>query len=353
MKASLSQLAELTNGRIVGDPNLVIDAAAPLHSANAHAITFADRPDRVDWLRDTQACAVVLPEDSACELPDNFSQLRVKNARAAFEIIASYFRPARTDLIASGVSPQASVDPTAEIGHNPCIAPGVVLGPHVKIGDNVRLFPGVVVLAGASIDDNSTLFPNVVVYENCIIGKNCILHANAVIGAYGFGYDSSTGEHKLASQLGAVEIQDNVEVGACATIDRGAYDNTVIGEGSKIDNHVMIAHNCHIGKRNMICASVGVAGSVVTGDYVVMAGRVGVRDHVSIGDFAILGAMAGVMGDVPAKAKIVGIPATPEKEQMRKQVALAKLPDTQKEVKNLRAQLDDVLKRLEALENQE
>ena len=160
--------------------------------------------------------------------------------------------------------------------------------------------------------------------------------------AYGFGYESSTGVHVLASQYGNVVVEDNVEIGACATIDRGAYDSTRIGEGTKIDNHVMIAHNCQIGKRNMICASVGIAGSVTTGDYVVMAGQVGVRDHLKIGSGAIIGAMAGVMLNVPEGAKIVGIPATPEREQMRKQVALSKLPDALKEVKRLANEVEEL-----------
>lgn len=346
MQVRLSQLAELTQGVLTGDPNLTIEKASPLHAADATSITFAERPDRLDWNAATKARAAVVPLGAA-RPPDDVATIQVADVKAAFEKIVVLFRPPRPRWL-QGVSERAVVSPTAKIGKNVAIGPNAVVGDDVEIGDGATIHAGVVLQPGVKIGENTTLFPNVVVYEDCVIGKNCLLHANCVVGAYGFGYDSSTGVHKLAAQFGAVVVEDNVDVGACATIDRGAYDSTVIGEGTKIDNHVMIAHNCQIGKRNMICASVGVAGSVTTGDYVVMAGRVGVRDHIRIGDGAALGAMAGVMGDVPAGARIVGIPATPEKEQMRKQVAFAKLPDALKQLKALQKEVETLKARLDA-----
>lgn len=346
MQVRLSQLAELTQGVLTGDPNLTIEKASPLHAADETSITFAERPDRLDWNAATKARAAVVPLGAA-RPSDDVATIQVADVKAAFEKIVVLFRPPRPRWL-RGVSERAVVSPTAKIGKNVAIGPNAVVGDDVEIGDGATIHAGVVLQPGVKIGENTTLFPNVVVYEDCVIGKNCLLHANCVVGAYGFGYDSSTGVHKLAAQFGAVVVEDNVDLGACATIDRGAYDSTVIGEGTKIDNHVMIAHNCQIGKRNMICASVGVAGSVTTGDYVVMAGRVGVRDHIRIGDGAALGAMAGVMGDVPAGARIVGIPATPEKEQMRKQVAFAKLPDALKQLKALQKEVETLKARLDA-----
>ncbi len=348
MIAQLSQLAEMVNGVLVGS-DCVIERTAPLHTADERSLTFAEKPEKFDWNAATRARAVVLPESSNVQLPERYSVIKVDNPKAAFEKIVEFFHPKRAPL-APGVSPLAYVSPTAKLGEDVAIAPFAYVGDDCVVGDRAVLHAGVVLMPGSSVGRDSTLFPHATLYENCSVGANCILHANCVVGAYGFGYDSSTGEHRLAAQFGAVRIEDGVELGACATIDRGAYDDTVVGEGSKIDNHVMIAHNCKIGKRNMICASVGVAGSVTTGDYVVMAGRVGVRDHVKIGRGATLGAMAGVMTDVPEGARIVGIPATPEKEQMRKQAALAKLPETQKEVRALRKELNAILDRLAALD---
>jgi UDP-3-O-[3-hydroxymyristoyl] glucosamine N-acyltransferase len=144
--------------------------------------------------------------------------------------------------------------------------------------------------------------------------------------------------------LGNVVLEADVEIGAGTTVDRGTYGSTVIGEGTKIDNQVMIAHNCRIGRHNMLCAQVGIAGSTTTGDYVVMAGQVGVRDHVHIGEKAVLGAMAGVINDVPDGARIVGIPATPEREQMVKQAALSKLPEMRRQLKQLQTAVERLLR---------
>ena len=163
-----------------------------------------------------------------------------------------------------------------------------------------------------------------------------------MLGAYGFGYCSENGRHQLSAQLGNVILEADVEVGAGTTIDRGTYGPTIIGEGTKIDNLVMVAHNCRIGRHNMLCAQVGIAGSTSTGDYVVMAGQAGVRDHVHIGSRAMLGAKAGVMSDVPDDARVVGIPATPEREQMVKQAVLSKLPEMRRQLKRLQHMVEQM-----------
>jgi UDP-3-O-[3-hydroxymyristoyl] glucosamine N-acyltransferase len=163
-----------------------------------------------------------------------------------------------------------------------------------------------------------------------------------VLGAYGFGYKTVEGRHRLSAQLGNVVLEADVEVGAGATIDRGSYGSTVVREGTKIDNLVMIGHNCRIGRHNLLCSQVGIAGSTTTGDYVVMGGQVGVRDHVHIGDRASLGAKAGVKGDVPAGEYYFGFPATPERDQLALQAALAKLPELRRHVKELQRQLDEL-----------
>lgn len=350
MQVQLSQLAKLTNGVILAGDDPIVEQAAPLHSADERSITFAEKPEKIDWSTATKARAVVLPKSTTATLPPQFAVLLVDDPKVAFEKIAALFRPRRENLVKKGVSERASIAPSAKLGENVAIGPCAVVGEDCVLGNNVTLHPGVVLMDGVSVGDNTTLFPNVVVYENCAIGANCLIHANASIGAYGFGYDSSTGKHILASQYGNVVIEDNVEIGANATVDRAAYDSTKIGEGTKIDNHVMIAHNCRIGKRNMICANAGVAGSVTTGDFVVMAGQVGVRDHIKIGAGAVLGAMAGIMGDIPEGGRFVGIPATPEKEQMRKQVALAKLPEMQKEFKKLVKQVEEMAQTIAELQ---
>src|SRR4029078_9309158 len=170
-------------------------------------------------------------------------------------------------------------------------------------------------------------------YENTILGPRVVIHAGSIIGAYGFGYECVQGRHQRSAQLGYVELEADVEIGAGTTSDRGTYGATRIREGTKIDNQVMIAHNCRIGPHNLICSHVGIAGSCTTGDYVVLDGQVGLRDHVHIGDRSVIMAQAGVINEVQPGSVLVGSPAIPEREQFHVWAASYKLPEMRKQLK--------------------
>ncbi len=341
--ATLKELADLTDGFLTGDVGITITDVAPLHQAEADTISFYTADKTMQRaLKQSKAGALVVPEGFTTDLCPT---IQVKDVLAAFEKITLFFRPARTNLV-PGISKNATIADSALVDPSVRLASGVVVGEDVVLEKNVVLHAGVVILDGSKIGEGTVIFPNAVLYEQSQIGKNCILHANCVIGAYGFGYESSSGIHRLSCQLGNVVLEDNVEVGACSTIDRGTYGSTVIGEGSKLDNLVMVAHNCRLGRYNLICAGVGIAGSTTTGDYVVMAGRVGVRDHIHIGDGAVIGAMAGIMAEVPPGARVVGIPATPEKQQMKMQVALSRLPEMRQEFRTMQKQIEFILEKL-------
>ncbi|HSQ55637.1 MAG TPA: UDP-3-O-(3-hydroxymyristoyl)glucosamine N-acyltransferase, partial [Gemmata sp.] len=174
---------------------------------------------------------------------------------------------------------------------------------------------------------------------DCIIGNRVVIHANAVIGGDGFGYRTQNGSHSKVPQLGWVEIEDDVEVGAGTTIDRGTFGPTRIGMGTKIDNLVMIAHNCQIGRHNLLCSQVGIAGSCTTGEYVVMAGQVGIADHVNVGDRVLILAKSGVPSDIPSDSHMLGYPALPHKEQARVLKTLEKLPEIRKDIKRIKERL--------------
>lgn len=335
MEATLAQLAELVGGELHGDGNLAIRGAAPLCDAQTGHITMLDRADREACLKECHASAILAPADL---VPNGRPLIRVDNVHGAFATIVSHFRPHRSPP-RRGVSPEAFVSATATLGQEIDIHPRAVIGDDVVIGDRVTIHSGVKIQAGCRIADDVTIYPNAVLYEDTVVGPRCILHAGVVLGAHGFGYDSSTGTHRLSSQLGNVVLESDVEVGANSTIDRGTYGATLIGEGTKIDNLVQVAHNCRLGRHNMLCAQVGIAGSTTTGDYVVMAGQVGVKDHTTIGSGAILGAMAGVISDIPAHGRYVGVPATPVREQAIKQAALARLPEMRKQLKQLQKQV--------------
>jgi UDP-3-O-[3-hydroxymyristoyl] glucosamine N-acyltransferase len=337
MTTTLGELAELVGGRLVGDGDLEISGAAILRDAQAGDITLADHARLAPQLATSQAAAALV---SLQFIPQGLPHIVVDDARRAFATIVTRLRSPRTNVIC-GIDPTAIVDSTAIVAASAFVGPAARIGPRAVIGDHVSigarsiLHGGVQVMQGTRIAEDCELFPNVVLYENTLLGPRVIIHAGSVLGAYGFGYEQVEGRHQRSVQLGYVEVEADVEIGAGTTIDRGTYAATRIGEGTKIDNQVMIAHNCRIGRHNLICSHVGIAGSCTTGDYVVLAGQVGLRDHVHIGDRAVICAQAGVMNDVPPGSTQVGSPAIAEREQMHVWAASYKLPEMRKQFKAL------------------
>jgi UDP-3-O-[3-hydroxymyristoyl] glucosamine N-acyltransferase len=338
IKATLGQLAEMVKGQVLGDPDLVITGAATLREAMRGQISFVDHSKLRTQIPSSLAAAVLIPADwDAVDKP----AIRVESVRDAFAAVVSLFRPPlQTPDV--GISPAARIDSTAYLEPDIQVYPYAVVGPEVRIGRGSVIHAHVTLMGRCQIGRDVTIFPGCVLYRDTIVGDRVVLHANAVVGAYGFGYDTVQGRHVRGDQLGYVILENDVEVGANSTIDRGTYGPTVIGEGTKIDNQVMIAHNCRLGKHNLICSQVGIAGSSSSGDYVVMAGQVGVPDHVRIGHRAIVGAKSGIMRDVPDDTTVIGIPATPEREQMAKQAALAKLPEMRRQLRELKRQVDQL-----------
>ncbi len=329
---TLGQLAQLVGGHVEGDPGTVITAAAVLSEVGPGEITFVDHPERVKVLAATQAAAALIGNGIQCNWP---ALIRVANVPGAFARVIAHFRPPR-HRAPVGISPHAIVSPSARCGKNVSIYPRATVGDDCVIGDGATILPGAQVLAGCVIGHDVTIGPNAVLYENTIIGDRSNIQGGAIIGAHGFGYSQADGKHILSAQLGYVKIGCDVDVGAASTIDRGTYGPTTIGDGTKIDNLVQVAHNCRIGRHNLICAQVGIAGSSITGDYVVIGGQAGLRDHVRIGTGARLSAKAGIVNDVPDGVVMLGIPATPERDQKLQLAALSKLPEMRKEFKEMR-----------------
>jgi UDP-3-O-[3-hydroxymyristoyl] glucosamine N-acyltransferase len=336
MQATLAELAALVGGDLTGSGDLIITGAASLHEVEPGQITMVDRVEKSAKLENCPAAAVIAPR---AFVPTNIPVILVDDVHRAFSAVVRLYRPPR-ETKHTGISPLAVVSPSAKLGQNVTIHPFATIGEDVVIGDGCMIHSGVHIMAGTRIGENVTIFGNAVLYENTVVGPRCLIHANSVLGAYGFGYGFADGRHVLSAQLGNVVLGADVEIGASSTVDRGTYGPTVIGDGTKIDNQVMVAHNCRIGRHNMLCSQVGVAGSTSTGDYVVMAGQVGVRDHVHIGNRAVLGAMAGVTNDVPEGSRMIGIPATPERDQKLKQAAFSKLPEMRRQLKQLQRIVD-------------
>jgi len=337
---TIAEIAEMVSGRVVGDANLEIQGAAPIRDAEAGQITLADDPRFESKLKVCPAPAVILPE--GFPVPEKTCVI-VADVHAAFAQVVRHFDPVVGDSF-DGVSPLASIARTAKIGRHCTIEPYAVIGADVVLGDGVHIGAGSVLETACRIGNGTRIFARCVLYAKTQVGRDCRIHAGAVLGGDGFGYLTKSGRHELSSQLGNVVVGDQVEIGANTTIDRGTYNATVIGDGTKIDNLVMIAHNCRIGKHNLICSQVGIAGSCRTGDHVVLAGQVGIGDHVDIGAQTTLAAQAGVMNHVPAKSVYVGSPATPIKDQMRTWAVINKLTHWYGKWK-------DMLARIERMEN--
>jgi UDP-3-O-[3-hydroxymyristoyl] glucosamine N-acyltransferase len=339
---TLAQLADLVGGEVVGDGSQSIAGAATLRDAVAGQISLVDQAEKLAELRDSAATAVVLLKGlDAGDRP----AIAVSDVHAAFTKIVAHFRPARAPA-ARGIHPTAVISLSAQLGNNVSVGPNATIGDDCVIGDGSTIHAAAHIMAGCKLGQQVTVYPSAVLYEECVIGNRVTIHAGAVVGSFGFGYSQVAGRHVLSAQLGWVEVGNDVEIGAGTTIDRGTYGPTVIGEGSKFDNQVQVGHNVRIGRHNLLCAQVGIGGSSTTGDYVVMGGQCGIRDHVNIGKGAVLTGMAGVSNHVPEGACMMGIPATPIREQHVKQAALSKLPEMRAQFRELMRQVADLRERL-------
>ena len=337
---TLSELAKLVGGQLIADVDAPITGAAAILDAQAGDITLLDNLLHRQSLEDTKATAVVAPRGfGKSELP----AIEVDNVHEAFIKIILAFRPEK-EKPPVGISPQAIISDRATIAENVEIHPGAIIAEDVKIGSGCVIHSGVQIMANCSIGQDVTIYPAAVLYENTAIGNRVIVHAGVILGCCGFGYSMVDGRHQPSAQLGNVEVADDVEIGAGTTIDRGTYGPTIIGEGTKIDNQVMIAHNCRIGRHNLICSQVGIAGSTSTGEYVVMAGQVGICDHVHIGDRAMIGAKAGVANDIPHDSSYLGSPASPLRDQKLRFAAFSRLPDMRRQLKVLTRKIESLEK---------
>lgn len=327
---------DLPVGQTAG--SIRFSGAFPPHEATSTDVTMVDSVDGVTEGgikgRPIEAAAVITPVD--LKLGTTLS-IVCSRPHEAFAEACKWFRPpVKPSSGLGGIDSSAGIDPTA------VIHPMAIVGPQVRIGPRTHIGPGVVIMDRAQIGADCMIGPNVTIYEYSVLGDDVWLHAGVVIGAYGFGYRREADRQVRTAQLGYVHIEDDVEIGAAATVDRGTYGTTRIGKGTKIDNQVMVAHNCQIGKRNLICSQVGIAGSCRTGDDVILAGQVGLKDHIELGDGTIVGAQAGVMDDLPGNDIYLGSPATTQRDQMQIMAVQRRLPEMRRELKSLRRQLADV-----------
>lgn len=330
---TVAELAALVGGKHSADHcSVAITGPAALADAQPGEISFFGHPRYAADLKVTKASAVLVPRDFAGETPA--ACLRVDDPSAAFTLVTRQFiRPPVAPT--PGVHPSAVVDPSAHIAPDACVQAQAVIEADAVIGAGTVIGAGSYVGRAARLGAACLLHPQVAVREQCHVGDRVILHTGVVVGSDGFGYDSKEGRHQKIPQIGCVIIGNDVEIGANTTIDRARFGRTVIGEGTKIDNLVMIAHNVVIGRHCIICAQVGISGSTQIGDYVVLAGQAGLVGHIKVGDGAIVGAQSGLSNDLEPKAIVVGSPPRPIGEWKRSIVRIDRLAELYHRVKKL------------------
>jgi UDP-3-O-[3-hydroxymyristoyl] glucosamine N-acyltransferase len=337
MSFTVSQIAEKLRGEVLGNGEMPLTGFASADNARPGDLTFADKEE---YFRAAEASAATAILVSGPFTSTTKTLIRVPNARVAVARLLPVFFP--PDEAPQGIHPSASIAPTAQIDPTAHIGPGCVIGPRVKLGARSVLMGGNHLGRDCQIGDDVCLFPNVVVYPRSQIGNRVAIHAGTVIGSDGYGYVFDEGRHRKVLQVGNVVIHDDVEIGANSAIDRGALGSTVIGQGTKIDNLVHIAHNVVIGKHCLVMGQVGFAGSTRLGDYCVIASQSGIAGHLKLGHQATVGAKSGVMRDVPDKGVVLGIPAAPDKQAKRQFIAIQQLPDLIKRMRDMEKQIAEL-----------
>jgi UDP-3-O-[3-hydroxymyristoyl] glucosamine N-acyltransferase len=332
-----AQIAEKLHGEVVGDSSVRLTGFASADRAKAGDLTFAEKPAYFAAAGQSAATAILVSEafESAKKVI-----IRVPNARIAMARVLPLFFPPDAQL--QGAHPSAVIDPAAQIDHTAYIGPHCVIAAGVRVGARSALLGGNHIGRDSQIGDDVRLHPNVVVYAQSQVGHRVTIMAGSVIGSDGYGYVLDEGRHRKMPQVGNVVIHDDVEIGANTAIDRATLGSTVIGQGTKIDNLVHIAHNVVIGRNCIIMGQVGFAGSTQLGDYCVIASQAGISGHLKLGDQAMVGAKSGVMRDVPDGGKVLGLPAGPEKETKRQLIAVTQLPELIRRVRELEKQMEQL-----------
>jgi len=338
MESILSELADFVGGRIIGNSKKVIRGAASFEDAIGNDITFAGDAGFLKKIEETGAGAVIVPL--------NFSEsskdlIQVNNPKVAFTKVLNLFYPPSVQVL--GISPYAHLGSGFKCGRNVSIAPNTAIGDNVVIGDRVSIYPCSYIGDSVVIGDDVKIYSNVSVLERCMIGNRVIIHAGSVIGSDGFGFSSDGKKYYKIPHTGIVRIDDDVEIGACNTIDRATFGKTWICRGVKTDNLVHIAHNVKIGEDTLLIAQVAIGGSSSIGRHSIIAGQAAIADHVTIGDNVTVAGKAGVAKSVQDGEILSGVPAIPHKLWLKVQNIIPKLPD-------LRKKLLDMEKRLERME---
>ena len=323
MKITPLQLASFIGGRVEGDGNIPISGFAKIEEAGDGQITFIANPKYAHFISETKASAVIVNEDF--EAPEGVAAtlIRVKDAYSALADLLNAFESMKPKPV--GIESPVFIAEGVEIPEDVYIGAFSYIGKGVKLSKGVRIYPQVYVGDNVVLGEDCTIRAGVKIYEGCRIGNRCVIHSGTVIGADGFGFAPKGDEYEKIPQIGHVEIEDDVEIGANSCIDRATFGATRIGKGTKLDNLMQVAHNVEIGRNNVFAAQTGIAGSTKIGDSNRVGGQCGFAGHISVGSHNEFGAQSGIPNNVGDGKRLIGYPAIEARQFAKNQVYLKRL----------------------------
>jgi len=343
LEKTASQICELVGGRLIGSTDIRFQGVASLSEARDCDVAFLGNEKYVSQVLPSRSALVLLPAEFEPAPPAGRAWIVCASPSEAFSQVVALFTPP-PEHYAPGVHASATVSPTAQVATSAHIGAGVVIEDEAVIGENTVLLANTYVGRKTVLGDDCLIYPNVSIRERCLLGNRVILHPGVVIGSDGFGYKSGPEGHEKIPQLGIVQIDDDVEIGANSCVDRARFGRTWIKSGSKLDNLVQVGHNNEIGEHAMIVAQVGIAGSCKLGKGVILAGQAGLSGHLHIGDGSIVMGQAGVSKDLEPGSIVIGSPAMDRREYARKQLYIGRIAKISEQLKTLQKELEELKK---------
>ncbi len=344
MEFSAKQIATFIQGEVIGDENASVHTFAKIEEGIPGAISFLSNPKYTPYIYTTESSIVLVNKDFVPEQEIKATLIKVDNAYDSLAKLLTLYEQSKPKK--TGIHPLAYVAETAKVGQDAYIAPFAYVGDYAEVGDHVQIHSHAVINEHAKVGNNCILYPNVTIYHDCRIGNNCILHAGCVIGADGFGFAPTPAGYEKIPQIGIVQIEDDVEIGANTCIDRATMGATIIRKGVKLDNLIQIAHNVEVGSNTVMAAQVGIAGSTKIGQWCMFGGQVGIAGHIKIGDKVMCGAQTGIANTVKSGSTIQGSPAIDAKNFARSSVVFKNLPDMYSTLNTLKREVEELKKQL-------
>lgn len=344
MQFTAAQIAQLIDGKIEGNPDVVVHSFGKIEEAVEGQLSFLANPKYEDYLYNTKASIIIVNESQPLEKPVTSTLIRVPNAYSAFATLLSKYQAIVTSNL-SGIQEPSYIADSAKLGENIFVGAFAYIGKNALIGNNVKIFPQVFIGDNVTIGDDCILYPGVKILNDCKLGKNVTIHSGSVVGSDGFGFaPQPDGSFKKVPQIGNVIIEDNVEIGANATIDRATMGSTYIHAGAKLDNLIQVAHNVEVGRNTVIAAQAGVSGSTKIGNNVMIGGQAGIVGHIQIADGTKINAQSGVSKSVKTpNTSLTGSPAYDYASALRSQAIFRNLPEMEKRLKELENQVRQLL----------